>query len=203
MRQVEAYVFRRLLLVGILIVGCAGLSFGGGGVDRTGGGATIPEVVDKEYPLNRYPGATRASTDVYALPAASLSPVQDQLPPPVFAVSGVKNQEIKELWEIVDVWVVLRDKVTFARGLVEGTQVNDWIPNLPAGLVARVHNVKKKATSVRIYIDGTPTETARREIQVVIPGTYLSSGASQEFFSPNEDESRRAWEESQTAALEE
>jgi hypothetical protein len=214
MRKVEyvfnAYVFRRLACACILIVGGAGLSFGGGLLDggakaakatKTAEAAEVAEVAETNYVPNRNPAAGRASSAVYALPALPLKPEAERLPTPVYAISGVRNQEIQDgsLWEVVDIVVELQDKVTFSRGLVEGADVSDWILNLPAGLEGRAHNVKKGATSVKIYIAGTPTVTAREEIKVKIPGTYLSGGADIQFVSPTETESISAWEASQTA----
>jgi hypothetical protein len=81
---------------------------------------------------------------------------------------------------------------------LEGEDVSNWIRNLPDGLEARAHGIKKGAASIRIYISGTPAITMREVVRVNIPGTYLSSGTSQDFVSPNEDESFRSWEAGQT-----
>jgi hypothetical protein len=231
MKQVEFYVFRRLLIASLLIVGCAGLSFGFGDMQDTESqeakaaretsalseareiratraieaaeaseAAEIAEVKDITYELGRNPAAGRANSDVYATPALPLKPEVERLPTPVYAISGVRNQEIQEsTGEAVDVVVELPDMETFARGLVEGMDVSDWIINLPPGLEGRAHNVKKGATSIRIYVAGTPTVTAREEIRVRIPGTYLTSGSELQFVSPTETESNSAWEASQTA----
>jgi hypothetical protein len=203
----ESYVFRRVAMACLLIVGGAVLSFGGGKVESTGGQssvtetAEVAEVQDITYDLGRNPAAGRASTEVYALPALPLKPEAERLPTPVYAISGVKNQAIQESspWEVVDIVVILPAKETFSRGLVEGADVSNWILNLPAGLEGRAHNVKRGATSIRIYVAGTPSVTAREEIKVRIPGTYLSGGTDLQFVSPTETESISAWEASQTA----
>jgi hypothetical protein len=222
MKQVNSYVFRRLSMVCILIVGCAGLSFGGGVMQGSGpqqgakttrsvrateavraaDAAKVAEVEDSNFVPGRNPMAEEAGSDVYATPALPLKPEMERLPPPVYAISGVKNQEIREdsFWEVVDIVVDLQHKQeTFSKGLLEGADVSDWIINLPAGLEGRAHNVKKGATSIRIYVAGTPTVTARGEIKVKIPGTYLTGGADLQFVSPTETESLSVWEESQTA----
>jgi hypothetical protein len=228
--KMKSCVFRRLLMVCIMTAGCAGFSFGGGfmqgGGDTQGAGGTRPlgvsratrvskaaeaaetaealeiaEVEEADYVPRRNPAAGRASSGVYALPASPLKPEAERLPTPVYAISGVRNQDIQEgaSWEVVDIVVELPVKESFSRGLVEGADVSDWIINLPNGLEGRAHNVKKGATSIRIYVSGTPTVTARGEIKVRIPGTYLTGGADLQFISPTETESISAWEASQTA----
>jgi hypothetical protein len=206
MKQVEAYVFRRVLITSLLIVGCAGL-FGCALFSRSSKPeiteiARIDEVADISYVPRRDPNAGKASTDVHALVAEKLAPQGELLPTPVYAISGVKGQEIEtELyWEVVDIVVILPAKETFSRGLVEGADVSNWILNLPAGLQGRAHNVKKGANTIKIYVDGTPTVTAREEVKVRIPGTYLTGGQDLQFVSPTEAESLSAWEASQTAA---
>jgi hypothetical protein len=126
----------------------------------------------------------------------------ERLPTPVYAISGVRNQEIQEKerwWEVADIVVQLPAGESFSRGLLEGADVSDWILNLPAGLEGRAHNVKKGATSIRIYVAGTPTVTAREQIKVKIPGTFLTGGVDLQFVSPTETETISAWEASQTA----
>jgi hypothetical protein len=97
----------------------------------------------------------------------------------------------------VDIVVELPGKETFSRGILEGENVSDWIPNLPAGLEARAHKVKTGDSSIKIYISGTPSVTARERVRVTIPGTYLAGGASRQFVSPTEEESFDAWKETQ------
>jgi hypothetical protein len=162
--------------------------------------AEVSEVQDADFVPRRNPAAGRASSAVYAMPAVALQPEVERLPTPVYAISGVRNQEIQAEtpWEVVDVVVKLPVGETFSRGLVEGTDVSDWILNLPSGLEGRAHNVKKGATSIRIYVTGIPTVTAREEIKVRVPGAYLKGGTDLQFVSPTETESISAWEASQT-----
>jgi hypothetical protein len=243
MRKVESYVSRRLIIGCLLMVGCAGLSFGGGSMQAAGGGgggdagapvtkatrttntldatratratratetaetaeaAEVSEVKDADFVPRRNPAAGQASSTVYAIPAVALKPevAEERLPPPVYAISGVRNQEIRENTpqEVVDIVIELPAKRAFSQGLVEGAYVSDWISNLPAGLEGRAHNVKQGATSIRIYVAGTPTIAVREEIRVTIPGTFLTGGTALQFFSPSETESLSAWEASQTAA---
>jgi hypothetical protein len=207
MKKVESYVFSGLIMVCLLVVGCAGLSSGTSGRQSTGGqgnvveAAVIAEVQDSDYQPRRNPAAEQATSAVYALPAVPLKPEAERLPTPVYAISGIRGQEIQEgnPWEVVDIWVKLPANEFFSRGIVEGEDVSDWIVNLPAGLEGRVHNVRRGATSVHIYISGTPEVTAREEIRVKIPGTYLTGGSELNFKSPTEVESNSAWEASQTA----
>jgi hypothetical protein len=208
MKKVESYVFRRLIMVCFLMVGCAGLSFGLGVKESSGGqqgkvaqAGEIAEVQNADFVPRRNPAAGRASSAVYALPAIPLKPQAERLPTPVYAISGIKGQEIQENtpWEVVDIRVDLPLKETFSRGLVEGADVSDWIINLPAGLEGRAHGIKKGATYILIYIAGVPAVTAREEIKVRIPGTYLTGGVDRQFGSPSEAESLSAWEASQTA----
>jgi hypothetical protein len=217
MRKVEPYVFRGLIMVCLLIVGCAGLSFGLGGRESGGGqdgvtraaevaraarAADVPEVEDIDYVPRRNPAAARATSPVYALPAVPLKPEAERLPPPVYAISGIKGQEISEStpWEVVDIRVDLPSGEAFLWGLVEGVDVSTWILNLPAGLEGRAHGVKKGDTSILIYVAGTPVVTARGEIRVRIPGNYLAGGADLLFISPSEAESRSVWEANQTGS---
>jgi hypothetical protein len=162
--------------------------------------ADIAEVPDREYEPRRNPGVQRASGDVFALPATPLKPEAERLPPPVYAISGVKGQEISETnpLEAVDVTIVLPENESFSRGILEGEDVSNWIRNLPDGLEARAHGIKKGATSIKIYISGTPAVTMREEIQVNIPRTYLTQGNARDFVSPSEEASFRSWEASQT-----
>lgn len=176
----------------------------------SGGGGTVAEVRDlaevpeRAYQPRRNPNTQRAGSEVYALPAEALNPEAERLPPPVYAISGVRGQEILEgnPWEVVDIIIDLPERVTFIEGILEGEDVSDWIRNLPNGLEARAHKVKKGAASIKIYVSGTPTVTAREFIRVTIPGTYLSGGASREFISPTEEASFKSWKEGQTAAEE-
>jgi hypothetical protein len=225
----ESYVFKKSACVCILMIGCASLSFGAGLMDGTAKGtratstlgpttsaakatretkaanaaeaAEVAEVKESNFVPSRNPAAGRATSTVYATPAEALKPEVERLHPPVYAISGVRNQEVREdsLWEVVDIVVELPARETFSRGLLEGEDVSDWILNLPAGLEGRAHNVKKGATSIRIYVAGTPTATARKEIKVKIPGSYLAGRADIQFVSPTETESIRVWEASQTA----
>jgi hypothetical protein len=161
--------------------------------------ADVAEVPVRDYEPRRNPGVQRASGQVYALPAIALAPEPERLPPPVYAISGVKGQEIQEgtPWEVVDIVIELPEKETFSRGLLEGEDVANWIQNLPSGLEARAHGAKKGATSIRIYISGTPEVTMREIIRVSIPGTYLTSGTARSFVSPTEDASFNAWQAGQ------
>jgi hypothetical protein len=160
----------------------------------------VAEVPDLEYLPRRNPSVERASGEVYALPATQLKPEAERLPPPVYAISGVRGQEIHEgnPWEVVDIVIDLPAPETFSRGILEGEDVSNWIRNLPDGLEARAHGIKKGAASIKIYISGTPTVTMREVIQVNIPGTYLSGGNSRNFVSPTEEASFKSWEAGQT-----
>jgi hypothetical protein len=161
--------------------------------------ADLAEVPDRDYNPRRNPGVQRASGDVFALPASPLMPEAERLPPPVYAISGVKGQEIREdnPLEAVDITINLPANETFSRGILEGADVSNWIRNLPDGLEARAHGIKRGATSIKIYVSGTPAVTMREEIRVNIPGTYLSRGNAREFVSPTEEASFRSWEASQ------
>jgi hypothetical protein len=194
-----------------LVIACLP-AFAGGAVDlirgRDGAAgqsgvaevADVAEVPERVYIPRQNPAVQRASGDVYALPANPLKPEAERLPPPVYAISGVKGQEIREgvPWEVVDIVIDLPEKDAFSRGILEGEDVSNWISNLPEGLEARAHGIKKGETSIRIYISGTPAVTKREIIQVNIPGTYLTSGNSRDFVSPTEEESFASWEAGQT-----
>jgi hypothetical protein len=160
----------------------------------------IAEVPEQDYIPRQNPAVQRAGGDVYALPADPLKPEAERLPPPVYAISGVRGQKIQENnpWEVVDIVIDLPYQETFSRGILEGEDISAWIRNLPAGLEARAHGTKAGAASIKIYISGTPTVTMREVVRVNIPGTYLSSGSSQNFTSPNEEDSFRSWAASQT-----
>jgi hypothetical protein len=196
-----------LVFAGLMIV-CLPV-FAKGGADSSGGEsaaqnqvadvADVAEVPVRNYAPRQNPGVQQASGQVYALPANSLAPEAERLPPPVYAISGVKGQEIQEgaLGEVVDIVIDLPEKEAFSRGLLEGEDVANWIQNLPRGLEARAHQARKGATSIRIYISGTPEETMREIIRVSIPGTYLTSGISRSFVSPTEDDSFKSWQSGQ------
>jgi hypothetical protein len=183
-----------------------GLLFAGGGGDKNKAGqarvadvADVAEVTDQEYPVRRNPAVQVAGGNVYALPAEPLNPEQERLPPPVYAISGVRGVEITETSPLaVDIIVNLPEKEKFAKGILEGTPVNHWIEDLPEGLEAKAHGVKKGATTVKIFISGTPERTARTYIQVKIPGDLLEGGSDQLFKSPTAEESLESWQKSQT-----
>jgi hypothetical protein len=187
-------------------LGGGGLLFALGGREesasqsRVADVADVAEVQDIEYLPRRNPGVQRAGGSIYALPATALTPEEERLPPPVYAIAGVKGVEIHEdrPLEAVDIIVELPEKETFSRGILEGEDVSDWIPNLPKGLEAKAHGVRKGANSIKIYISGTPTVTARELVRVNIPGTYLTGGTSRQFVSPTEEESFDSWQKSQT-----
>jgi hypothetical protein len=215
MKKELVFVFAGLIMISFSVFG-AGLTDSrsrSSGSNRRGvsEGEDLAEVPDIDYvprqnPLIQRAGVVRpedlrAKGDVYALPATALKPEEERLPPPVYAISGVKGQEINEndpWWEVVDIVVVLPEKEKFSRGLIEGHEVNDWILNLPKGLEAKVHRIRKGATTIKIYISGTPEETMRDTIRVTIPGEFLESGTNREFSSPTEIDSRKAWEDIQT-----
>jgi hypothetical protein len=202
---------KKIWLFVILGLTFAGLPlFAGGIFDGLGGGTTAQSGVMEaaavaemptEYPPPRQrQDLKQADGWVYALPATPLKPEPERLPPPVYAISGVRGQEIMEdsPLEAVDINVILPEKETFSRGILEGEDVSNWIVNLPRGLEARAHGTKRGATSIKIYISGTPEVTMREVIRVTIPGTYLTGGSARSFVSPGEEESNRAWEASQT-----
>jgi hypothetical protein len=222
---------KRLLFVFVGLAVCSLSAFAEGVFDffdspseNSGDGQVVAEVRDlaevpeRHYLPRRNSNIERAGSKVYALPADTLSPEPERLPPPVYAISGVRGQEIREIremrevgkndqgriireetWEVVDIVIDLPQRVSFSSGILEGEDVSDWITNLPNGLEARAHKVKKGAKSIKIYISGTPTVTMRELIRVTIPGTYLSSGSSREFVSPTEEESFNSWKEGQIA----
>ena len=164
--------------------------------------ADMPAVADVPSVPRRNPLTQRAEGDTYALPAVALKPEAERLPPPVYAISGVKGQELNEnnpWWEVVDVVIILPEKESFSRGILEGYEVTSWFGNLPKGLEALAHNVKKGATQIKIYVHGTPEETWRDTVKVNIPGTYLAGGRDRTFISPTEEASFEAWENQQTA----
>jgi hypothetical protein len=159
----------------------------------------VAEVADQEYPIRQNPSVKVASGNVYAVPAKPLSPELERLPPPVYAISGVKGVEISETSrQVVDIIVNLPETEKFSRGILEGEDVSDWITNLPEGLEARAHRVRKGATSVNIFVSGTPVVTAKTQVVVTIPGTFLEGGAAREFKSPTQEESLDSWQKSQT-----
>jgi hypothetical protein len=199
---------RAFLLVGITLIGfsvssCLSLASSASGdanQSAVADVADVAEVKDSEFVPRMNPAVQRADGSVYALPAAALNPETERLPSPVYTISGIKGQEISEgnPWEVVDIVVNLPEKESFSNGIIEGHPVNDWILNLPAGLQARAHGVKKGGTSIKIYISGTPEVTGRDVIRVRIPGSYLTSGSDRQFVSPTEEESLAVWEAKQT-----
>jgi hypothetical protein len=202
MNKTKLFVFGGLMM---LIV--SGTPFAGGLFQREQtvqggipGVAEVAEVPDMDFLPRQNPATATAGGSVYALPAEPLNPEDERLPPPVYAISGVKGVEINEESpnQAVDIVVYLPEKETFSRGILEGQDVSGWIRNLPTGLEARAHGVKKGAVSVKIYISGTPRETGRELITVAIPGTYLTGGTERQFVSPTEEESQKTWENSQT-----
>jgi hypothetical protein len=158
--------------------------------------SAVPAVPDEPAIPRRNPLTKAAGGSVYALPAVALDPEEERLPPPPYAISGVKGQAINEdnpWWEVVDIVVILPENESFSKGMLEGYEVTDWII-LPRGLKALAHNVKKGAKQIKIYISGTPEETWRDMVKVTIPGSYLTGGSDRTFVSPTEEESFTAWE---------
>jgi hypothetical protein len=143
--------------------------------------AEVAEVADTEFFPRQNPAVIRAGGSVSA-------------------ISGIRGVEINEdaRGEAVDIVVNLPQGETFSRGILEGEDVSAWIENLPAGLEARSHGLKRGATIIRMYISGVPTVTGREAIRVTIPGTYLTGGNARQFVSPTEEASQKAWADSQT-----
>jgi hypothetical protein len=211
------------VFVGLAIISIHGFAFGSSdsGASRRGERESqyvietpnLDEVTVRVPLPRRNAGIQRAGSPVYALPAGALAPETERLPPPVYAIAGVKGQEIREIrelrnvgkntyeltWEVVDIVIELPERESFSRGILEGEDISEWILNLPGGLEAMAHKVKKGATSIKIYISGIPTVTMRELIRVRIPGTYLTNGNSREFVSPTEEASFMSWQEGQTA----
>jgi hypothetical protein len=202
MNKTKLFVF-----LGLMMLFVSGTLFAGGIFQRgdqavqgrVADAVDVAEVPDMDFLPRRNPATARATGSVYALPAEPLLPEDERLPPPVYAISGVKGVEISEgsPWEVVDIIVNLPERESFSRGILEGQDVSGWITNLPAGLEAKAHGVKKGAVSVKIYISGTPAVTGRELIRVNIPGTYLTGGTARQFVSPTEEESQKTWEDSQ------
>jgi hypothetical protein len=155
---------------------------------------------DVSQDLRRNPNTEKAQGYVYAEPAAALKEAPlPTLPPPVYAISGVKGLEIRDS-ERVDLVVVLPEPDRFARGLIEGEDVSNWVENLPQGLEALAHRVKVNDKSMRIYITGTPAVSSRGSVIVNIPGVYLESSQTRRFVSPTEEATQRVFEKSQTGS---
>ena len=207
MKKELFYVFAMLILISISLTGCVNLS-------ARPEEAFPAEVPNVDYQPRRwgeeearwgYPENKRVNTQigtaqgaVYAQPAKSR--VEDgarELPPPVYAISGVKNQEIHEIWENVDIVLILPEKDSFNRRIPGGTDVIGWIQNDLHGLEARIHEVKKGAKNARIYISGKSTQTMRETIRVLVPAEFLKSGQPRQFTSPSEEETLKAWNEQQ------
>jgi hypothetical protein len=200
-----------LVFAGLMMLVVSGSLFANGGQDLPGQGGTaraeeIDQVpVDKSLPQRdrRTIAAEWRTNDggVHALPATKLDTWEEVLPPPFYAISGVRGQPIREdgsAMEAVDIRIDLPKGEKFSRGLMGGDDVSSWIENLPAGLEARAHRVRKGATYILIYISGTPTVTAREVIRVTVPSTYLTRGAAVQFVSPTEEENQTTWVDRQT-----
>jgi hypothetical protein len=151
--------------------------------------ADLAEVPDEAYYPRRNPRAEQAQGEVYAVPAKNLKEPVEALPPPVYAISGVKNQEIRVTYptEVVDIVVILPEGDSFNRDISETWDATAWIQNLPSGLTARAHEVKKGAREIRLFVSGTPTEARRSNIRVKIPASFLANGREREFVSSTEE----------------
>ncbi|MDR2247618.1 MAG: hypothetical protein LBE17_13270 [Treponema sp.] len=202
MKKIRLFVFLGLTIVGLPLFAKGILDGGRDEVSQSKVAdlVEVAEVQERDYEPRQNPGIQQAGGNVYALPASPLMPEAERLPPPVYAISGVKGQEIFEdrPLEAVDIVIALPERLTFSRGILEGEDVSNWIQNLPEGLEARAHGIKKGATSIKIYVSGTPAVTMREEIRVSIPGTYLTGGNARTFISPSEEESFRSWAAGQT-----
>jgi hypothetical protein len=202
-----------LVFAGLMMLVVSGALFALGSKDESiqGGGIARAEVIDQvptdqKFLPARNPKTTTAEWrpdegGVHALPATKLDIWEEALPPPFYAISGVKNQPIREegsAIEAVDIRIDLPKGEKFSRGLLGGDDVSSWIENLPAGLEARAHRVRKGATYILIYISGVPTVTAREVIRVTVPSTYLTKGAALQFVSPTEEENHTTWVDRQT-----
>jgi hypothetical protein len=202
MKKLMAFVFLGLMTLagGGALFASAIFQQGSTTQSRVADAAEVAEVANNDFYPRRNPAVAQAGGRVYALPATPLKPEAERLPPPVYAISGVRGIEISEgeRGEVVDVIVNLPERETFSRGILEGADVSSWIENLPAGLEARAHGVKRGATVIKMYVSGTPTVTGREIIRVTIPGTYLAGGTARQFVSPTREQSEQAWEESQT-----
>jgi hypothetical protein len=196
-----------LVFTGLMMLFVSGALFAGGIIQRrsttqsrVADAVDVAEVADIEFFPRRNPSVIQASGNVYALPATPLKPEAERLPPPAYAISGVRGVELSEgeYGEVVDIFVRLPARESFSRGILEGEDVSSWIDNLPAGLEARAHGVKRGDSIIMIYVSGTPTVTGRELIRVTIPGTYLVGGSARQFVSPTEEESQRTWADTQT-----
>jgi hypothetical protein len=205
MKKIWWFAFFGLMVAGLPL-------FAGGTLDSFGAKSASGEVevveaaevaeMPTEYPPpRRRQGLNQAAGQVYAAPVeVRLESEAEQLPPPAYAISGVRGQQILEgdPMEAVDIIVELPERVSFAVGFPAGRDVSDWITNLPKGLEARAYRTKRGDTKVKIYVSGTPEVTMREAIRVTVPGTYLSDGNARSFVSPTESESVQAWEAGQT-----
>jgi hypothetical protein len=196
-----------LVFAGLMTLAAGGALFAGAifqrgssSQGRVADAAAVAEVADSDFYPRQNPAVTQAGGRVYALPATPLSPEAERLPPPVYAISGIKGVEISEgeRGEAVDIIVNLPERETFSRGILEGEDVSAWIENLPAGLEARAHGVKRGASVIKMYVSGAPAVTGRELVRVTIPGTYLTGGNARQFVSPTQEASERAWADSQT-----
>jgi hypothetical protein len=192
---------------GLMLLSAGGTAFasaifqqGSSSQGRVADAAEVAEVADREFSPRRNPAVVQAGGNIFALPATPLEPEAARLPPPFYAISGVRGVEISEGedGEAVDIIVNLPERESFSRGILEGDDVSSWIENLPAGLEARAHGVKRNDKVIKIYVSGIPTVTGREIVRVTIPGTYLTGGNARQFVSPSQEESQQAWEDSQT-----
>jgi hypothetical protein len=142
----------------------------------------VIEVTDEFPPPRVNPAAKIAAGEVRVEVGTPVAPESDDLPDVYVALVNVKDQKIP-----IDLDVVITlTGDSFKEAIPEGREVTSWFRGLPTGLTGLLHGVKAGATSARIYVYGTPDRALRDNIQVVIPGSYLKSGADKSLASPEE-----------------
>ena len=76
------------------------------------------------------------------------------------AITGVQGEEI----EPTDIIITFRNE-SVRDDIRAGTEVNNWIGNLPQGLKVRVREAKKNSNRIILLVDGAPQNIVNEQIK--------------------------------------
>jgi hypothetical protein len=168
-------------LVSIIAVSLFVTSCGSAPAKKAASGSPVA-IIDAAVPVAKEKTVKAAPGSIQILGPTGFKVLKDTSGEVFSAIVGNKDTEINPK----DVKVTFPTGITFRELVADRTDVSSWITNLPAGLVANIHEAADGVKEFRILVSGLPTETKKEPVQITIPGSFLTNG-SDTSIQPNND----------------
>jgi hypothetical protein len=162
----------KTILVSAIAVSLFVTSCGSVPAKKTASGSPVA-VIEAEVPVAREKTVKTAPGSIQILGPTGFKVLKDTSGEIFSAIVGNKGTEINPK----DVKVTFPAGITFRETVGDKADVSSWITNLPAGLVANIHEAEGGVKEFRILVSGVPEETKKEPVQVTIPGSYLTNGS--------------------------